>query len=160
MKHYIVVDTNVIVSSFLAFQKENKQTPPFIVLANIFSPKSEATVLYNDEILKEYKEVLSRPAFKISKSRIGKFINDFKKIAVCINNLPEINNTKEFPDPKDIVFYKVTLSRKPSFLVTGNISHFPAKPFVITPSEYLEILSGRKIEEIRKSKSDNNTKGY
>lgn len=46
------------------------------------------------------------------------------------------------PDPKDIVFYAVTLttSDKESVLVTGNGKHFPSKPFVVTPFELMQVL--------------------
>ena len=33
-----------------------------------------------------------------------------------------------FPDPKDVVFYEVALSKEGSYLVTGNIKHFPKSP--------------------------------
>ena len=46
----------------------------------------------------------------------------------------------EFSDPKDIVFYEVALSVEDSYLVTGNIRHFPVKPFVVTPAEMVRIL--------------------
>ena len=45
-----------------------------------------------------------------------------------------------FPDPKDIVFYEVSLSKEGSYLVTGNIKHFPQKSFVITPAEMVRLL--------------------
>ena len=47
---------------------------------------------------------------------------------------------KEFPNPKDIVFYEVALSKEGSFLVTGNTKHFPKVPIVVTPAEFLDIL--------------------
>ena len=57
-----------------------------------------------------------------------------------ITELVEVTET--IPDPKDIVFYAVTLSAqdKDAFLVTGNGKHFPEKPFAVTPSELVEIL--------------------
>jgi uncharacterized protein len=45
-----------------------------------------------------------------------------------------------FPDPKDVVFYEIAMSKEGSYLVTGNIKHFPAKPFVVTPAEMIGIL--------------------
>lgn len=45
-----------------------------------------------------------------------------------------------FPDPKDVVFYEVALSKEDAYLVTGNTKHFPKKPIVVTPAEILEIL--------------------
>ena len=49
-------------------------------------------------------------------------------------------------DPKDVVFYAVTLSSqdKNSLLVTGNGKHFPQKPFIVTPAELVAILRGEK----------------
>ena len=44
-------------------------------------------------------------------------------------------------DSKDVVFYAVTLSNSEStYLVTGNLKHFPEKPFVVSPSEMIKIL--------------------
>jgi hypothetical protein len=45
-----------------------------------------------------------------------------------------------FLDKDDIVFYEVALSKEDSFLVTGNIKHFPKKPFIVTPAEMLTII--------------------
>ena len=47
------------------------------------------------------------------------------------------------PDPKDLVFYEVCMAKREedSMLVTGNMKHFPAKPFIVTPNELLEIIS-------------------
>ena len=158
--HYVVIDTNVLVSSLIAEKKSSKESKPFMVMNNIFYNSDNIIPIYNQEILEEYKDVLSRPIFGFSKIRIGKMINDFRKRALCITDeLPkEIKEKFHFPDKDDIVFYQVSLSRKPSFLITGNISHFPIKTFIVTPAEYLEILNGRKIEEIRQKREIENTK--
>ena len=39
-----------------------------------------------------------------------------------------------------MVFYEVTLSVDEAYLITGNIKHFPIKPFVVTPAQMIEIL--------------------
>lgn len=46
------------------------------------------------------------------------------------------------PDEKDRPFYEVTLSKEDSFLVTGNLKHFPRTPQVITAAQMMEILDG------------------
>ena len=51
---------------------------------------------------------------------------------------------EEFPDPKDTVFYEVKMSKEDAYLVTGNIKHFPNKPFVVTPKEMIDILSAKE----------------
>jgi len=46
-------------------------------------------------------------------------------------------------DSKDTVFYKVVMEKRKTddaYLVTGNIRHFPVKPYVVTPRELLDII--------------------
>ncbi len=51
------------------------------------------------------------------------------------------------PDSKDVVFYEVVMEGRHrfdnSYLVTGNLRHFPVKPFVVTAKEMLDIIEGR-----------------
>lgn len=44
------------------------------------------------------------------------------------------------PDEDDRVFYEVALSEEDSFLVTGNLKHFPKVPKVVTAAQMIEIL--------------------
>ena len=49
----------------------------------------------------------------------------------------------ELPDPKDRVFYEVVMEKRKkedAYLVTGNLKHFPARPFIVTPREMLDIV--------------------
>ena len=48
------------------------------------------------------------------------------------------------PDMKDVPFYEVVLEKRDenAYLVTGNIRHFPKEPYVVTPRELLDIISG------------------
>ena len=49
----------------------------------------------------------------------------------------------ELPDPKDLVFYEVVMEERKeeeAYLVTGNIRHFPNRPFIVTPREMLDII--------------------
>ena len=94
--------------------------------------------LYNDEILEEYKSVLSRPKFHLNHSLIETVIKAIITDGLNIDRTPTADI--EFPDPKDIVFYEVALSVEDSYLITGNIRHFPVKPFVVTPAEMVRIL--------------------
>ena len=47
------------------------------------------------------------------------------------------------PDMKDLPFYEVVMEKQPddAYLVTGNIKHFPKKPFIVTANEFLDILA-------------------
>lgn len=47
------------------------------------------------------------------------------------------------PDMKDLPFYEVVMDKQEdnACLVTGNKKHFPQKRFIVTPSEFLELLA-------------------
>lgn len=130
---YAVIDTNVLVSALLPSQKVSN---PTMVLREVF--KGRIIPVYNEEILDEYKEVLSREKFHIHQALIETVVNHIKNTGL------ELERTKSwegvFPDPKDVVFYEVTLSKDDAYLVTENIKHFPKKPFVVTPAEMVAIL--------------------
>ena len=66
------------------------------------------------------------------------------------SGLQGLSSDEDFIDKDDIVFYEVALSKEDSFLVTGNIRHFPKKPFIVTPTEMVAIInemqeSGKRI---------------
>ena len=94
--------------------------------------------LYNNEIIEEYRNVLSRKKFPFSEDLIDSVIQTILTDGLSVDRTTAIDEL--FPDPKDIVFYEVSLSKDGSFLVTGNIKHFPQKSFVITPAEMVELL--------------------
>ena len=62
---YAVIDTNVFVSALIT---KNPESPTRLVYD--FIDNGEIIPLYNDEIIAEYKEVLSRPKFKLSQELI------------------------------------------------------------------------------------------
>ena len=94
--------------------------------------------LYNDEIIEEYKEVLSRKKFPFSEELIDAVLHTILTDGLYVDRTTAIDEL--FPDPKDIVFYEVALSKEDSYLVTGNIKHFPVKPFVVTPAEMVKMM--------------------
>ena len=124
-KIFAVIDTNVIVSALLSSNLESNPVKVFRAIV-----QERIVPLYNDEILEEYKSVLSRPKFTVIKAIITDGLN--------IDRTPTADI--EFPDPKDIVFYEIALSVEDSYLITGNIRHYPVKPFVVTPAEMVRIL--------------------
>ncbi|MBQ6178139.1 MAG: PIN domain-containing protein [Bacteroidales bacterium] len=93
--------------------------------------------MFNEEILAEYKDVLNRPKFKFPSSLVKAVLDAITSIGLYMDRT---ESGELFPDPKDAVFYEVALSKEDSFLVTGNIKHFPKSPIVVTPAEMLEIL--------------------
>ena len=71
---------------------------------------------------------------------IVKLLNDIVSNGYEVKDIVEV--TEKLPDPKDVVFYAVTLSAedKNAFLVTGNGKHFPVKPFIVTPAELVKMF--------------------
>lgn len=134
-RKYVVIDTNVLVSALIT---RNENSPTVQILR--FLANGNIVPVYSEDIVKEYNEVLRRAKFKLSESLIINLLKDIMDNGLKITELAEVTET--MPDPKDIVFYAVTLSAqdKDAFLVTGNGKHFLEKTFVVTPSELVEIL--------------------
>lgn len=132
-KIFAVIDTNVIVSALLSSNLESNPVKVFRAIV-----QERIVPLYNDDILEEYKSVLSRPKFHLNHSLIETVIKAIITDGLNIDRTPAADI--EFPDPKDLVFYEVALSVEDSYLITGNIRHFPVKPFVVTPAEMVRIL--------------------
>ena len=132
-----VIDTNVIVSAYIT---KNLEAATSKVWEAVLQCK--LTPIYNDEILDDYSEVLHREKFGIPE-RLIKWALD--KIVTNGVRGERILSDEFFPDPKDVVFYEVALSKEDAYLVTGNIKHFPKKPIVVTPVEMLEILQREGI---------------
>ena len=135
MKTFVVIDTNVIVSALLSKYKESATVKVF----NAFLRRG-ITMLYNEEILQEYRHVLMRPKFKFPLQNVLDILNFIEHEGVPSNR---VHSEEFFPDPKDIVFYEVALSHKDTFLVTGNTKHFPKTPLVVTPTEMVAILENK-----------------
>lgn len=131
---YAVIDTNVLVSALYSGQKA---TNPAIIIKAILS--GDITPLYSEEILDEYREVLSRSKFNFSYQQISNVLDVFPRFGIECKNLPEVP-TEDFLDADDIVFYRVSLSEEDSYLVTGNAKHYPKTPRIISPKEMVELL--------------------
>ena len=136
VKIYAVIDTNVLVSALLSrFNSTSTvQLLQLVILGDI-------TPIYNDEILDEYHNVLTRPKFGFPNTIIDETLEAFKRNGIH-SSRKELD--EQLPDPKDIVFYEVALSVEDSYLVTGNLKHFPKKPFVVSPAEMLQIIHEMK----------------
>lgn len=132
-KYYAVLDTNVLVSAILG---ASRMSIPTKVLKAVTEEK--IVPLYNDEIIDEYREVLLRKKFNFDPELIETVLNTIVTDGIYIDRTKLIEEI--FPDPNDIVFYEVSLSKEGSYLVTGNIKHFPQKSFIITPAEMVRLL--------------------
>ena len=136
---YAVIDTNVLVSALLTHNMDAATAKVVQALM-----KHQFTPLYNEEIIDEYSDVLNRAKFGFSKSTVISYINAIKHLGQEASRIP---SNEHFPDPKDIVFYEVAMSKEDAYLVTGNTKHFPQKPIVVTPAEMVEILTNNGLLE-------------
>lgn len=93
--------------------------------------------LYNEDIIIEYEDVLHRRKFKLTEDQIRLVIDCVKQNGIDSERFSYYGN---MPDEDDRVFYEVALSEEDSFLVTGNLKHFPKTPKVIAATQMMEIL--------------------
>ena len=125
-----VIDTNVLVSSFIS-KNTNSPTVRIIkaIIEGVFTP------VYSDDILSEYEEVLGRGRFKLDPAAISILIQRIKEIGEAVS---PIVSEEDFPDPDDKVFFCTALAGDAQ-LVTGNIKHYPSAELVVTPAQFCEI---------------------
>ena len=133
MKRYAVIDTNVLVSAAIKWQSIPGAVIEF-VMEGIIVP------LLNQEIVGEYRAVLSRPKFGLGKDIVDDIVTGMERHGLYVDEKPlDII----LPDPKDRVFYEVVMEKRKTndaYLVTGNIKHFPTEPFVVTPRQMVDII--------------------
>lgn len=134
-KVYAVVDTNVLVSALLSSHNDSATSQVLSLLVGGW-----ITPLYNEEILVEYADVLHREKFNFSDEDIKLILTSVIEFGIESERL---TSREIFPDPKDVVFYEVALSKDGTFLVTGNTKHFPKNPIVVTPAELVSIIRGK-----------------
>ena len=133
MKYYAVIDTNVVVSALL-----NPDSVPGTILKYVST--GIIVPFANDEIINEYIEVIDRKEFNFKKEIIESTLLLFAKKSIKVDRT---TTNEPFVDQKDMVFYEITLTgrlNEDAFLVTGNLKHFPKKPFVVSPREMLTII--------------------
>ena len=113
----VVVDTNVLVSAIL-----RGRTPREVI--QFIIDNSDYDWMVTSEILKEYKEVLSRPKFKLTQE----VIQEWWFILDTVTRLVEVNDVVDFPrDRKDAKFLACALATDADFLLTGDRDFTEAK---------------------------------
>ena len=127
----VVVDTNVLVSGLLS---------PYGASAEIVTLVSSGVLIlcYDARILVEYKEVVARPKFQFDQEKISKLFSFIEVTGEIVAGRPL---KVHLSDASDEMFLEVALASRVSFLITGNIKHFPVNKregiMVGTPQEFL-----------------------
>ena len=128
-------DTNVLISSLLSKHPDTATAQVVNAIA-----ESKIVPLFNQEILDEYDDVLHRPKFPFSEEKVQKLLKMIRQFGLEVNP----SQTGEIlPDMDDLVFYEVVMEKRDNdaYLITGNIRHYPAREFIVTPAEMMALLS-------------------
>lgn len=147
MKYFAAIDTNVLVSAML-----KKNTPPDKIIRKVLN--GDIIPLLSKEILDEYWDVLGRAKFKFPESAVKMMVAGIIKRAVFVD---AVSLEEALPDSKDTVFYEVVMEGRKSadaYLVTGNLKHFPHRPFIVDPREMIEIMEQAEYEKQLSSEKD------
>ena len=110
-----VLDTNILVSGLL-----NPNGSPGKILDLIMD--SHIQVAYDDRILGEYEDVLSRLELNLRPSQAFAVIGHIELSGKYVT--VESLSTEGYPDPDDIMFAEVLITSNADALVTGNLRHY------------------------------------
>jgi len=131
--HRLVVDTNIIISSLLG-----KSYPYKIVFEVILDKK--ALIFLSSEILKEYKDVVSRKKFHKSPGFIQESIELIQKIERVSTVVTPALNLDLLKDSDDNRFLELALTIQVDYLITGNSKDFPFGKIentqIVSPQKY------------------------
>ena len=126
----IVLDTNVLVSALLS----PNGVPASIVNAIL---DDTVTILVDDRILLEYREVLQRPKFAFPKDAFHPLLEFLEHHGEYVSAGPA---PVSMNDPGDVPFYEVAVTADADYLVTGNTRHFPEKRWIVSPARFIDII--------------------
>ena len=129
---YVVIDTNVLVSALITKNPEAVTAKVVRLLL-----EQEFVPLYDADIIAEYEDVLHRSKFPILKETADALISFIIENGI---ESSRVDFEESMPDEDDRVFYEVSLSQEDSFLVTGNLKHYPTSPRVITPADFVNLI--------------------
>jgi putative PIN family toxin of toxin-antitoxin system len=129
-----VLDTNVVVSGLLS-----PHASPGRIIDALLARRLR--IVLDDRVIAEYREVLSRPKFRLDPDTLNAFLAVLKfqhhLSAVSVAGL-------KASDPDDTKFLEVAHASFGKVLVTGNIKHYPRPGrggvSVLSPAEALKLL--------------------
>jgi putative PIN family toxin of toxin-antitoxin system len=123
-----VLDTNILVSALLS---------PFGNPAKIYKMflTGLLSLVYSESIIEEYEDVLHRPRLNIPAGDAAMVLEAIRQYG---ERAEPVAGAEPMTDEDDRVFYD-TAKCSDAYLITGNKRHFPDEPFILTPSEFLEL---------------------
>ncbi len=132
VKTFAVIDTNVVVSAIMSDGYPN----------DIIEIVREGNIIpvFDKRMLSEYNEVLSRKKFGFAPQNIYDTLYNIVSNGILINDVEQAK--AKFVDRDDIPFFEVKESsgELDSYLVTGNLKHFPKSDSTVTPKELINTM--------------------
>ena len=135
MRTRVVLDTNVVVSALLS-----PKGVPARILDLFFNEMVQVCIC--DNIVAEYRDVLSRPELRIEAAKIELFLDNIKHTATMTTY---VKSSVFLPDEDDRVFYD-TAKGSGAILITGNTKHFPEEDFIMTPRAFIDMVKSADKE--------------
>jgi putative PIN family toxin of toxin-antitoxin system len=135
----VVLDTGVVVSALV-----NRKGSAAKILSFIFD--GDINIVYDNRILFEYKEVLSRKGFGFNFDLLNDIMH-FVRHEGTFNEA--VFNSLDYPavkfhDEADKKFYEVYKAGEADYLLTGNRKHFPEDHGIVIPGEFIKIYEKHK----------------
>ena len=128
-----VIDTSVLIAGVAGFKSRRVVQNPSASFLRDWIEVGTSTWLVTEEILSEYKGVLSR--LGVRRNLVGEIINLLREEAEFVTIRSEDNLS---PDPDDNVFCACAEQGRAAFIATLNKKHFPQKNLtarVISPGD-------------------------
>jgi uncharacterized protein len=135
----VVLDTNIIVSALL-----QPLGPPAQVF--LLTLGDTVQMCISGSVFAEYEEVIRRPRLRRTEETIVSALEAIRRKAFWVKPSSPV---RACSDPDDDVFLECAQASGAAYLVTGNVRDFPPHWLgteVVTPRQFLEILSGKRIE--------------
>jgi putative PIN family toxin of toxin-antitoxin system len=124
----VVLDTNILVSALLT-PSGNPAKVYRMVLTGFLS------MVYSEEILAEYLDVLYRPHLRIPSDQADRLIGAIRQLGEQVTPAP---SKRHIADEDDRMFYDAA-NISGAYLITGNTRHYPKDKFILTPTGFLEL---------------------
>jgi putative PIN family toxin of toxin-antitoxin system len=137
-----VIDTSVLVAGVAGFKSSRAVENPSASLLRHWLEEETFTWLVTEEILSEYKEVLSR--LGVRRNLVGGIINLLREAAEFVDVRTEDDVS---PDPTDNAFCACAEQGLAAFIATLNRKDFPQKKLVarvISPDDPIPTTRRRR----------------
>ncbi|MDR2650655.1 MAG: putative toxin-antitoxin system toxin component, PIN family [Clostridiales bacterium] len=124
-----VLDTNILVSGLLSPRGNPAQVLNALRLRQFY-------LFYSNAVIDEYQEVLVRSKFGFPSADVDDLVESILSLGYPV--IPVVS-VVYLPDEDDRAFYDTALSSA-SYLVTGNLKHYPDENWIISPVAFIRLL--------------------